>query len=1301
MRSAARHHMAIAAFGLFLFLPVAATAATTLSPPTVNGPLYGCAAALTVQGFVPGAKIDIYVNGTAHVGGGTSDSPWGQRFGVNPPLSANQVVTATQTVGSDTSLPSPPVTVSSYGEQNHGRMTTPLIEGPLYACGGAVSVRNLVNGGNLLVFANGNQIGHVNGCGEGQWLSVNPLLVAGASVVADEKLCSTTSPQSAPVVVGPTPAALPQLTVGDVYEGGKYCVVDGITNGALVETYDGSTLEDKNYYPGGGQVVRLNPPPHAGDVLTATQSLCGTTSKPSDPTTVLSCSDLPAPELAPICKGATSVHIAKAVVDAHIMIYADGVLAGNGGGPLVNLFHPAKLGENYTALQIVGSCKSPRSAALAVGCDPPQQLHEDIPNGGRAVAIAVDPSSSSNLMIASETGGLFRSTDKGVNWTHVSGSTTFGYTDVIYARPAKVIVATAGQDTRSTSGGGIWRSIDSGTTWKRMKPPFPTADCAKNAAAFTLSIEPEKNRLWAGTLCGLAYSDNAGLTWAFLPPGTGYSQDKVLAVLSPDSKRLVILTDAGVKVSKDGGTTFTHSTTGLPGSISIGVHNQIAIGRGNKDHLWWAFNYSTWDTAGKWQPHIALYRSTDYGTTWSKVITNDGWNRPPFVTSANALSGETGKYDVYFSDGACSLQRATAETGATAGLSSWTSLSFDHCDPADLAYDIDNKTPLLLASDGGLHLTSDQGAHWNLAGAGPHGYNALQITEVTGQLQPSGSKPHLYFATQDNDLWASPDGGVSWTAHRCCEGFFLNVPRPYYPASQTKVTGVSCWACGNFISDPLLSNQAGFPNPPNDDGNPRLLKPGCYIHNTKDPANPGSTFVLTKDTGATWSLSYFFPEEVRDLSKISGATDDPVIYTAVKKPGATPDGQEVLQLKRITGVLGGGAPTVSDVGGFGSLGVFATMFAWYKPFGVDPANSNYLILSDTTDTSVKVSTDGGGTWTTDARLANAVTENKTLKFYWAPFTQISTFGFDPDCKGHILAGTQQAGIITSYDSGATWGRIAGTEVIPYVSSFFFIKPGEVIASSYGRGLWRLSYSCVRKTRRPFKLAKLGEPFLYWKGARTPLDQLNPPEKCENCAFFLVAGGRIVDYTVDPRTDQLTAVVIDRGRLIGYTPDGREVKAPFRVIRAGRPGTFSGDRQMTGMLSDKLQVRGVYLDGKVMKGALLSSRDIAVGQLPKKKPLGPHLRVESGESGREAPGAKPVTVRGVGFDRKFPLEVTLDGKPLPAGGGAVWEENGTFRLSITPAVGIGGHTILVRQKTDSGVVQDATTFIITVSDTEKR
>lgn len=282
---------------VYCLVPVASAA--ILSPPTIDTPLYACATTVSVSGFVPGAKIDILVGGTTRIGGGVSDSPWGQVFTVSPPLAAGQVLTATQTFGTDTSDPSPVLTVTSYAEEHHGRLPQPIVSAPLYECGGALKVTNLAKGGLLQVFADGNPIGKVDGCGEGQWLRVTPVLANGQSVTADEKHCGGTSAMSVAVPVGPMPATLPALTIGEIYEGGKYCIIDEITNGALVTAYNGGSVVDSGYYPGGRQVVRLTPPPHAGDTITATQALCSTMSPPSIGMTVQPCSSLPPPVLSP------------------------------------------------------------------------------------------------------------------------------------------------------------------------------------------------------------------------------------------------------------------------------------------------------------------------------------------------------------------------------------------------------------------------------------------------------------------------------------------------------------------------------------------------------------------------------------------------------------------------------------------------------------------------------------------------------------------------------------------------------------------------------------------------------------------------------------------------------------------------------------------------------------------------------------------------------------------------------------------------------------------------------------------
>ena len=68
----------------------------------------------------------------------------------------------------------------------------------------------------------------------------------------------------------------------------------------------------------------------------------------------------------------------------------------------------------------------------------------DIALGGRAVAIAVDPANENNIIVASESGGLFRSATHGAKWVQVSGSSTFWFTDVAYLPSnSSIVIATA------------------------------------------------------------------------------------------------------------------------------------------------------------------------------------------------------------------------------------------------------------------------------------------------------------------------------------------------------------------------------------------------------------------------------------------------------------------------------------------------------------------------------------------------------------------------------------------------------------------------------------------------------------------------------------------------------------------------------------------------------------------------------------------------------------------------------------------------------------------------------------------
>ncbi|HKH47381.1 MAG TPA: hypothetical protein VKM72_22215, partial [Thermoanaerobaculia bacterium] len=653
--------------------------------------------------------------------------------------------------------------------------------------------------------------------------------------------------------------------------------------------------------------------------------------------------------------------------------------------------------------------------------------------------------------------------------------------------------------------------------------------------------------------------------------------------------------------------------------------------------------------------------------------------------------------DLYVGNGGCTFQRTTVTHGTTPTFAPWTALNVDHCDTSDVAFGNDGATPLLLASDGGLHKTGDNGLTWRFTGGGNGGYNALQITEVTGQQHRLGGVADLYFATQDNDIWASPDLGRTWPARTCCEGFFLNVPRQPLPPEETRLTGVACGDCLNVLSEPLLANVGGFPNPPNNNGNPRLLKPGAYVQNTRLPGIDASLFNLTTDTGGVWTPRYGFPEPPLSLSQIAGPAETPVVFTPVKVPGSTPDGAELVGIRRITDVLGSGTPMVSQVSGFGSLGTFPTMFAWYQPFGVDPANPNFFLAPDILDQAVKVSADGGATWTEDRGLTDLLTGAGAFRFRWGQFVQASAFGFDPECPGHILVGSTQAGVFRTFDGGATWSRVSGTERIPRVSSFYFSDDGTAILSSYGRGLWRLRSSCPPGAPRSSGFRALPDPVIYQSpsGVIVPLRTVDDPTACPKCTFLLAKGGEVLEITLTA-TGDVSSVTLSGGSLAAYASDGRQIAVPV-AVRIGTARKLPSGARLAALLAAGNRVAGLYLEEQRQKGFLVAAREAVAADLPVRKTLPPYIVVSlpSSVHGVGLGRLKTVEVAGYGFDPRYPVTLTLDGASL--GAKPVFDDKGTFRVRVSPALGMGGHTFRAEQTTSQGTWRDVYTFNVGVED----
>ena len=156
----------------------------------------------------------------------------------------------------------------------------------------------------------------------------------------------------------------------------------------------------------------------------------------------------------------------------------------------------------------------------------------NLPSGGRAVAIAVKPDDDRRLVVASETGGLFRSFDRGTSWHHVPGLPSHFVHDVSFAALGPdILIATTRSRFRAVNDGGIWRSTDGGASWTQPAGalPAPSRNCPSRPSAYAISFLPLTRTVYVATDCGLSKSTDNGVTWTteLLNPSAAFATDSL------------------------------------------------------------------------------------------------------------------------------------------------------------------------------------------------------------------------------------------------------------------------------------------------------------------------------------------------------------------------------------------------------------------------------------------------------------------------------------------------------------------------------------------------------------------------------------------------------------------------------------------------------------------------------------------------------------------------------------------------------------------------------------------------------
>ncbi|MGH9846876.1 MAG: WD40/YVTN/BNR-like repeat-containing protein, partial [Blastocatellia bacterium] len=376
---------------------------------------------------------------------------------------------------------------------------------------------------------------------------------------------------------------------------------------------------------------------------------------------------------------------------------------------------------------------------------------------GRISAVALDPrydgSSNQTIYVGGAQGGVWKSTDNGVNWAPLTDgqpSIAVGAIAVDPKNPDTIYVG-LGEGSRCALcyyGAGLLKSTNGGATWTLITGPTairdPKVPAFVNAAFTRIAIDPvntstvyacttfgvtstptnEQQQLNLGQV-GLWKSTDGGATWRNLDPGATEGTFSVHDVLlDPRNPNRVFagMRTIGLYVSDQGGEpgTWRLLTNGLPdlgsnpqGTTSTSPVRRVALAAGppvapSTNATYYAAFASTATSL------FGIYRSSDNGESWSRTTTPPGGqanynldivvdptdgNVVYYGTSANGVNN--GGTVLRSRDGGQTWQDVSRGDGATGGL---------HADTHQFAFAPASGNLLFTGNDGGMWRTDNANA---------------------------------------------------------------------------------------------------------------------------------------------------------------------------------------------------------------------------------------------------------------------------------------------------------------------------------------------------------------------------------------------------------------------------------------------------------------------------------------------------------------------------------------------------------------------------------------------------------------
>ncbi|TVZ56644.1 putative secreted protein (Por secretion system target) [Lutibacter sp. Hel_I_33_5] len=365
---------------------------------------------------------------------------------------------------------------------------------------------------------------------------------------------------------------------------------------------------------------------------------------------------------------------------------------------------------------------------------------------GRVNAIAVDPSNPNTIYIGAPAGGIWKSTDNGVNWNPLTDYLPqIGVSGIaIHPTDSNIIYISTGDDDASDSYSvGVWKSIDGGLSWNN------TGNMAGNPNSMNeIYIHPTATEtILVATNRGIFKSIDGGAKWS-----NSLSANILDLKMKPGDPNIwYAVKNRTFYKSTDGGDSFTEIT--LP-NLGTSTRLTLDVTQANPEYV-----YVVSAGAAPGYKFNGVFKSTDSATTFTKTSEISDIFKSSQAWYDLALTVSSKNADIVYV-GVLDIWKSTDGGNDFTKLNDWANPNQPSYTHADIHFMRFINGKFYAGTDGGIYVSEDEGVKFkdltkNLAISQFYKISvaAQNSNNVVGGLQDNGG-----FALND-ELWRNYHGG--------------------------------------------------------------------------------------------------------------------------------------------------------------------------------------------------------------------------------------------------------------------------------------------------------------------------------------------------------------------------------------------------------------------------------------------------------------------------------------------------------------------------------------------------------------